>query len=95
MGSIFNDWKHLCKAETFQKSFLKTLCYNNKFTSKVKDFPNSLIKKFTQAFNLIKVTKTNLSNSYYNQTSHIPSPDMFTDWFKKYSYRQPYTFYLV
>ena len=37
MGSILNDWKHLLRTETSQKSFLKNLCYNNKVTWKVKD----------------------------------------------------------
>ena len=48
-----NDWKHLLKTETSQKSFLKTFCYNNNVTKKVKDFENYLIKKFTSPFHLI------------------------------------------
>ena len=38
MGSIPNDWKHLLKTETSQKSLLKIFCYNNKVTKKIKDF---------------------------------------------------------
>ena len=37
MGSISNDWKHLLRTETSQKSLLKIFCYNNKVTWKVKD----------------------------------------------------------
>ena len=50
MGSIINDWKHLLRTETSQKYLLKTFCGNNKATKKVKDFQNSLIKKFTLPF---------------------------------------------
>ena len=32
MSLIPNDWKHLLKAETSQKSLLKIFCYNNKVT---------------------------------------------------------------
>ena len=38
MGSIPNDWKHLLRTETSQKSQLKIFYYNNKVTRKVKDF---------------------------------------------------------
>ena len=38
MGLIPNDWKHLLRTETSQKSLLKIFCYNNKVTRKVKDF---------------------------------------------------------
>ena len=37
MGSIPNDWKHLLRTETSQKSLLKIFCYNNEVTWKVKD----------------------------------------------------------
>ena len=69
MGSVTNDWKHLLRTETSQKSFLKSFYYNNKVARKVKDFQNSLIKKFTSSFNLIIPTTINLSNSIYGQTS--------------------------
>ena len=71
LGSIPNDWKHLLRTETSQKSFLKTFCYNHKVTNKVKDFQNSLIKKFTSPFYLIKlviVLNTN-PNLFHGQTS--------------------------
>ena len=35
LGSIPNDWKHLRRTETSQKSFTKAFCYNNKVTNKV------------------------------------------------------------
>ena len=38
MGSIPNDWRHLVRIETSQKSLLKTFCCNNKVTRKAKDF---------------------------------------------------------
>ena len=38
MDLIPNDWKHLLRSETSQKSFLKTFYYNNKGTRKLKDF---------------------------------------------------------
>ena len=65
-GLIPNDWKHLLRTETFQKSLLEIFGYRNKITRKVKD---SLIKTFTAAFNLIVLNTTNLSNSFLCQTS--------------------------
>ena len=38
MGLILNDWKHLLRTETSQKSFLKVFCENKKVIRKVKDF---------------------------------------------------------
>ena len=38
MDLIPNDWKHLLRSKTSQKSFLKTFYYNNKGTRKLKDF---------------------------------------------------------
>ena len=38
MGLIPNDWKHLLRTETSQKSYLKTFYYNIKDSRKVKDF---------------------------------------------------------
>ena len=64
MGLIPNDWKHLLRTETSQKSLLKISCYKNKVTRKVKDF------------NLIVLNTTNLSNSFHSQTSLILSPDI-------------------
>ena len=37
MELILNDWKHLLRTETSQKSFLKTFYYNNKGLRKVKN----------------------------------------------------------
>ena len=69
MGLTPNDWLERLGTEPSQKSFLKIFCYNNKVTRKVKDFQNSLIKKFASPFNLIVLTTTNLSNLFYGQTS--------------------------
>ena len=69
MGLTPNDWLERLGTEPSQKSFLKIFCYNNKVTRKVKDFQNSLIKKFAPPFNLIVLTTTNLSNLFYGQTS--------------------------
>ena len=38
MDSTHSDWKHLLETKTSQKSLLKSFYYNNKGTSKVKDF---------------------------------------------------------
>ena len=38
MDLIPNDWKHLLRTKTSQKSLLNIFCYNNKVTTKVKDF---------------------------------------------------------
>ena len=69
MGLTPNDWLERLGTEPSQKSFLKIFCYNNKVTRKVKDFQNSLIKKFASPFTLIVLTTTNLSNLFYGQTS--------------------------
>ena len=42
MGLIPNDWKHLIRTETSQKSLLKIFCYNNKDNRKVKNFQKAL-----------------------------------------------------
>ena len=59
MGSIPNDWNYLLGTETSQKSFLKTFCYSNKVTSKVKDFQKLSNKEiyFTLYFNGTKYNK--------------------------------------
>ena len=56
MGSIPNDWKHLLKTETSQKSLLKIFCYNNKVTKKIKDFQKLFNKEiyFTLQSNTTK-----------------------------------------
>ena len=46
MDFIPNDWKHLLRTETTQKSILKTFYYNNKSTRKVKDFQILSNKEF-------------------------------------------------
>ena len=69
MGLILSDWKHLLRSEISQKSLSEFFCYNNKVTREVKDYQNSLIKKFTWFFNLIVLNTTNFSNSFHSQTS--------------------------
>ena len=54
----------------FKKSLLKLFCYNNKVTRKVKDFKNSLIKKFTSPFNL-KVLNTTNFHFHFNLEVHF------------------------
>ena len=53
MDSILNDWKHLLRTETSQKSLLKVFSMKT-FTRKVKDFqklsPDIWGKTFTNLF---------------------------------------------
>ena len=58
-GSIPNDWKHLLRTETSQKSLLKIFCYNNKVTREVKDFQKLSNKEiyFTLQSNSTKYKK--------------------------------------
>ena len=62
MYLVPNDWKHLLRTETSKISILKTFYCRNKSTRKVKDFQNSLIKKFTSSFILIVLNTSNLSD---------------------------------
>ena len=68
MDLIPNNWKHF---EAFQKSFLKTLYYENKRTrlGKWKTSKISLTNKFASLFNLIVLNTKNVSNSFHSQTS--------------------------
>ena len=45
MGLILNDWKHLLRTKTSQKSLLNIFCYNSKVTRKLKDFRKLSNKK--------------------------------------------------
>ena len=92
MNLIPNDWKHLLRTETCQKSLLKILCYNYKVTRKVKDFQKFSNKEiyFTlQSYGTTKYNKPFKFISWPNflERHHILSPDIcakaFTDWFKK------------
>ena len=69
MGSVPNDWKHLLRTETSQKSLLKIFSTTIKSVGKQKTSKNSLIKKFIPPFNLIVLNTTKLSNSLDVQTS--------------------------
>ena len=69
-GLTPNDWKHLLRTETSQKSLLKIFCYNNKVTREVKDFQKLSNKEiYLSALNIIVLNTTNLSNSFHGQTS--------------------------
>ena len=45
MNLVPNNWKHLLRTETSQKSLLKTFYYNNKGTRKLKGFQKLSNKK--------------------------------------------------
>ena len=64
-----NSWKHLLRTETSEKLLLRTFCYSNQNTRKVKNFQNVLIKKFSFLLNLIVLNTTKISNSFHGQTS--------------------------
>ena len=93
MDLISNDWKHLRRTETSQKSFLKTFYYNNKSSKKVKDFQKlsnktiyltrqSISTKYNKPFKFILLPK-------FLEGLHILSPEIwsktFTDLFEKCS----------
>ena len=40
---ICNDWKQILRPETSPKVLLKTFCYKNKDTRKIKEFPKPSI----------------------------------------------------
>ena len=75
MGVILNDWKHLLRTETSQKSFLKTFYYNNKGTRKAKDFQSVSNNEiyFTIQSNSIKYNKPLklISWSSFHKGHHI------------------------
>ena len=87
MNLIFNDWKHLIRTQTSQKSFLKTFYCNNKGTMKVKDFPKLSNKEIYLSSSLLVLNTTSLSCSNFLEGHHILSPEIggktLTDWFKK------------
>ena len=53
---IQNDWKHILRNETFQKSLCKTFLKNNSGNRKIKSPKNFRIKKSTSPFNLITLS---------------------------------------
>ena len=91
MNLIPNDWEHLLRTETSQKSLLKTLYYNSKGIRKVKDFQRLSNKEihFILQSNSAKYSKTFKFISWPNflEGHHIISPEIwsktFTDWFKE------------
>ena len=66
MDSIPNDWEHLLRTETSQKSILNFFCYNNKVIRKAKLSHKEIY--FTLHPSVV-LTTTNLSNSFHGQTS--------------------------
>ena len=71
MGLIPNDWKHLLRSETYEKSLVKISAATIKLLGKEKTSKKSLIKKFTLPYNLI-VPK-------YNKPSKFISwPNLFS-----------------
>ena len=88
MGLIPNDWKHLLRTETSQKSLLKIFCYNNKVTRKVKDFQKLSNKEIYLSLqsSSIKYNKPFKFISWLNflEGHHFLSPDIwgkfFSDW---------------
>ena len=59
MDLIPNDWKHLPRIETFQKSLIKTFYYNNKSTRKIKNLQKLSNKEtyLTLPSNITKYSK--------------------------------------
>ena len=85
MGLIPNDWKHLLRTETSQKSLLKIFYYNNKVTRKVKNFQtlsNTEIHLSLQS-NSAKYNKPFKSISWPNflEVHHILSPNFWSKTF--------------
>ena len=82
--------KHLFRTKTSQKSLLRIFYYNNKVTSKVKDFQklsNKEIIFFTVRSNSAKCNKPfklSLSPNFLEELSALISglSKTFSDWFK-------------
>ena len=83
MGSIPNDWKHLLRTETSQKSFLNIF---NKVTRKVKDFQKLSYKEihFTLQSNSTKYSKPFkfISWPISLEEHHILSPDIWGNFYR-------------
>ena len=102
MGVILNDWKHLLRTETSQKSLSKIFCYNNKVTRKAKDFQKLYNEEIYLRFqsNSAKYNKPFKFISWPNflEGHHVLSPDIWSKsftWFKKCFDGSLYFFYLV
>ena len=78
---ISNDWKHLFRTETSQKSFTKAFSYYNKVTKSLikslEDFQSSLIKKFISPFYL------SLKNTIFSVLISAVKLLLIHNWFKK------------
>ena len=94
LGSIPNNWKHLRRTETSQKSFIKTFCYNNKATK-------SLIKSLNSK-RLPKLSNKEiyLTVLYIPEEHHILSPDIWGknllihNWFEECWWIAIYVYFL-
>ena len=88
MDLIINDWKHLLRTETSQKSLLKIFCYNNNVTRKVKYFQKLSNKEIYLSLqsNIAKYNKPFKFISWpsFLELHQILSPDIwdktFSDW---------------
>ena len=93
MDSICNDWKHVIRNETSQKSFLETFCYNYQGARKIKSFLIGSDEKICLILqsNNTKYIKTFKFISWliFMEKYHNLGPDnwgkIFTDWFTKCS----------
>ena len=70
MGFIGNDWKHIPRNETSQKSVFKTFYYNKQGIREIKHFQskNFPIRKSTSPFSLITQNTLNPLSLFYDQT---------------------------
>ena len=92
MGLIPNDWKHLLRTESSQKSILKNFCVNNKVTRKVKDFQKLSNKEIYLSLqsNSAKYNKPFKLTSWQNflEGHHFLSPDIWDrtcfDWLEMF-----------
>ena len=70
MGFIGNDWKHIPRNETSEKSVFKTFYYNKQGIREIKHFQskNFPIRKSTSPFSLITQNTLNPLSLFYDQT---------------------------
>ena len=93
MGLIPDDWKHLLRTGTSQKSLLKIFCYSTQVTRKIKDFQKLSNKEIYLSLqsNSAKYKKPFKFISWPNflEGHHILSPDIrgktFCGWLEKCS----------
>ena len=76
LGLDLNDWKHLLRTETFQKSLLEISCYSNKVTRKVKDFKKLSNKEIYCSFQSNSAKYNKPFEFISCEGHHILSPDI-------------------